>query len=156
MKSSIERVIDSFKKFGIKNSIIRFEQDAGTAQDAAVAVGCTLSRIAKSIVFKTKDGHPVLVVASGANRIDKNRVSEVYGTKLKISSPEFAKQTTGFSVGEVTPFGLISEIPVFVDESLFIFEKIWISAGAGNMLAEIDPHDLLILPLSRKVEIVKR
>ncbi len=155
MKSGPERVADSFEKLGIKSEIVCFEQSARTAIAAAKAVGCELSQIAKTIVFKTSDQLPVLVVASGANRIDKALISDAYGAKLKISSPEFAKQTTGFNIGEVTPFGLVSEMPVLVDESLFRFNRIWISSGSENSLARIKPDDLLKLPMARKVSVTK-
>lgn len=115
-----------------------------TAADAAAALGVDLAQIAKSLVFYavvTKE--PVLIIASGANRVDKAKVGEYLGFKIKTASPDYCFQITGYPVGGVPPFGHSQLIRTLMDKDLLKYETIYASAGTPNSLFSISPHELI-------------
>jgi Cys-tRNA(Pro) deacylase len=124
---------DVFQKkidfLGLKLKIVSLPQSTRTAVEAARAVGCQLGQIAKSIVFQSEKGNPVLVIASGANRIDEKKLEKVLGEKIKKADADFVRQETGFVVGGVPPFGHKKKITTFIDKDLFNFSEIWAAAG---------------------------
>ena len=107
----------------------------------ADAVGCAPACIAKSLVF-VADGEPVLCVASGAHRVDLDRLCDALDcAEIRQASPEEVRAATGFAVGGVPPFG--HDLPVVFDESLLSHPKVWAAGGDGNSLFEVDPHALV-------------
>jgi prolyl-tRNA editing enzyme YbaK/EbsC (Cys-tRNA(Pro) deacylase) len=91
---SVERVRAALVAAGHPDTIVEFSAGTGTAGDAATAVGCTVGQIAKSIVFRC-DARPMVVITSGANRVDPARVEAMLATKLGRAAPEWIRQTTG-------------------------------------------------------------
>ena len=86
---------------GDRFRILEFEQGTHSSAEAAAAVGCDVSQIAKSMMFRAADGRPVLVVASGANRVDEKKVAALIGQKVKRADPDFVLASTGTAVGGV-------------------------------------------------------
>lgn len=116
---------------------------ARTASDAADALNVPLSHIAKSLVFYAKsDLRPVLIIVSGANRVDKEKVGEHLGFKIKTAGPEFVLETTGFPPGGVPPVAHKQQILTLIDESIMKFDVVWVAAGHPNSLFPISPADL--------------
>lgn len=114
-----------------------------TSADAATAVGCTVAKIAKSAIFPTKRGRPVLVVASGISRIDENRVATLIVEKISRAEAEFAPEKTGFAFGGVAPLGHVLPPIAVIDEDLLLLTSIWASAGTPNTLFQMAPSDLV-------------
>ena len=79
--------------------VLEFEQSTHSSAEAAAAVGCDVAQIAKSMVFKAADGQPVLVVASGANRVDEKKVAALLGRKISRADADFVLRHTGAAVG---------------------------------------------------------
>ncbi len=79
--------------------VLEFDESTHSSAEAAAAVGCSLAQIAKSMVFKAADGAPVLVVASGANRVDEKRIAALLGRKISRADADFVLRHTGFAVG---------------------------------------------------------
>lgn len=124
-----------------------FDASTRTSEDAAAAVGCAVGQIAKSLVFRTKQtGRAVLVVASGANRVDEKRVAALAGEKIERADPDFVRRTSGFAIGGVPPFGH-AEAPflILIDEDLQRHAEIWAAAGAPNAVFRLTPADLTTL-----------
>ncbi len=118
-------------------TVVEFEESTHTAQEAADAIGCTVAEIAKSILFKSQSGRPVLVVASGVNKVDEKKIRALLGEKIERASPEFVKEMTGFEVGGVPPVAHASPCVVYVDESLESFPKVWAAGGTPNAVFAI-------------------
>ncbi len=124
-------------------TVVEFDESTHTAQEAADAIGCQLSQIAKSIIFRSASGKPVLVIASGTNRVDEKKVKALLGEKIERAPPEFVKEMTGFEVGGVPPLAHASPCVVFVDEDLKAYPTLWAAGGTPNAVFEIGFDDLV-------------
>lgn len=135
-----ERVRTKARELGLDVHVRTLDAPTRTVDEAAVAVGCDAARIAKSIVF-VADGEPVMCVASGAHRIDLDRLCDVLDcAEARPATPGEVRAATGFPVGGVAPFG--HDLPVVMDETLLGHESIWAAGGDGNSLFEVDPRAL--------------
>lgn len=142
---SIQRVRDALAGQGVAFEVARFPSSTRTAADAARSVGCEVAQIAKSLVFKTTGGEPVLIVASGANRVDLAKVAAVVGEPLAMADPAFVRDRTGFAIGGVPPVGHERALPTYLDRDLFAFDRIWAAAGAPDAVFPLAPDQLLEL-----------
>jgi len=123
---------------------VEFGESTRSAKDAAAAIGCELGQIVKSLVFKTgKTERPVLILASGVNRVSEALIRDALGEKLGKADAEFVRQSTGFAIGGVPPFGLANKLPIFIDEDLLKYSTLWAAAGTPNAVFELTPHELL-------------
>jgi prolyl-tRNA editing enzyme YbaK/EbsC (Cys-tRNA(Pro) deacylase) len=119
-------------------TVLEFDVGTKTSADAAAAVGCTVAQIAKSIVLKTvKDQRPVLVIASGVNRVDEKKVSALLGEKVKSADADYVNRTTGFAPGGVAPVGHATAPVTFIDQDLAQFDVIWAAAGTANAVFQL-------------------
>lgn len=135
-----ERVRRAARELGLDVQVRTLTAPTRTVGEAAEAVGCEAERIAKSIVF-VADGEPVLCIASGAHRIDLDRLCDVLDcAEARTASPEEVRAATGFPVGGVAPFA--HDLPVVMDEALLGHESVWAAGGDGNSLFEVDPRAL--------------
>ena len=135
-----EKVNAKARELGLDVEVTKLERPTRTVQEAASAVGCDAAEIAKSIVFVC-DGDPVLVIASGAHRIDVDKVADVLDcAEIRQATPDEVRVATGFSVGGVAPFG--HDLPVILDETLLRHDQIWAAGGDGNTLFCVQPQKL--------------
>lgn len=135
-----EKVKSAARELGLDVNVRALERPTRTVQEAADAVGCAPACIAKSVVF-VADGEPVLCVASGAHRVDLDRLCDALDcAEIRQASPDEVRAATGFAVGGVPPFG--HDLPVVFDESLLSHDRVWAAGGDGNSLFEVDPHAL--------------
>ena len=135
--------------------VLEFDESTHSSAEAAAAVGCTLAQIAKSMVFKAADGAPVLVVASGANRVDERKITALLGRKIGRADPDFVLRHTGFAVGGVPPVGHATQPVTFLDKDLSGHRTIWAAAGSSNAVFELTPDDLLRLTGAGWADIAK-
>jgi len=126
---SVERVRLALVAAGEPDTIDVFPDGTRTAQDAANAVGCTVAQIAKSIVLRAGDG-VVLVVASGANRVDTAKVAALVGQPVKSADGRWVRDVTGFAIGGVSPIGHQTPPRIFIDQDLMALDPIWAAAGS--------------------------
>jgi prolyl-tRNA editing enzyme YbaK/EbsC (Cys-tRNA(Pro) deacylase) len=135
-----DRVAECARQLGLEVQVQRLEASTRTVKDAAEAVGCEESEIAKAIVF-VADGDPVLCVASGRHRVDTDKLADLLDVaEVRIAAPEEVRAATGFAIGGVPPFG--HDLPVLFDESLMDHERIWAAAGDPHSLFCVDPRKL--------------
>ena len=135
-----EKVRQAARELGLEVEVRTLTAPTRTAQEAAAAVGTDAARIAKSIVF-VSDGDPVLVVASGAHRVDTDRVALAFDcAEVRQATPAEVRAATGFPVGGVPPFG--HGLPVVFDEDLLAHDRIYAAGGDGNTLFAVDPKRL--------------
>jgi prolyl-tRNA editing enzyme YbaK/EbsC (Cys-tRNA(Pro) deacylase) len=128
---------------GPKYEVLEFDASTRTSADAAAAVGCTVAQIAKSLVFKAAGtGRPVLVIASGSNRVDEKAVAAVIGEKIGRADATFVREMSGFAIGGVPPVGHATSPVVVIDEDLRAHTEIWAAAGTPNAVFKLTPGDL--------------
>lgn len=141
--ASVQKVQDVLRSLGFSGEVVVFSDSTRTAAEAAQAVGCQVGQIVKSLVFKGKHTHrPVLVEASGVNRVNERRVSEVIGEPIEKADADFVRQHTGFAVGGVPPVGHAEHIETFIDEDLLQYEEIWAAAGNPHAVFRLTPAEL--------------
>ncbi|CAO3406790.1 YbaK/EbsC family protein [Azospirillum largimobile] len=156
LSPSAARVQALLDGIGLGHRVIEHEGSTRTSEDAAAAVGCEVAQIAKSLIFRTKEtGRPVLVVASGANRVDEKAVGRLIGEKIERADPEFVRESTGFAIGGVSPIGHAVPPLVLIDDDLMRLETIWAAAGTPNAVFRLTPADLVSMTGGR-VETVRK
>jgi prolyl-tRNA editing enzyme YbaK/EbsC (Cys-tRNA(Pro) deacylase) len=145
------RLSECAHDLGIEFRVQRLESSTRTVKDAALAVGCDESEIAKSIVF-VADGDPVVCVASGRHRIDTDKLADVLDVaEVRQAAAEEVRAATGFAIGGVPPFG--HDLPVLFDEALMDHERVFAAAGDENSLFAVDPRALADCIRARIVEL---
>jgi len=130
---------------GERFEVLEFDASTRTAEDATAAIGCTVGQIAKSLIFRSDSGRPVLIIASGANRVDEDKVAAQIGEAIARADADFVRQATGFAIGGVPPIGHKTLPLALIDEALLDFDEIWAAAGAPNAVFRLTPGDLLVL-----------
>lgn len=144
LKESAQQVQDRLKELGYSNRVIELPDSARTAQEAADAIGCAAAQIAKSIIFRLQQSdRPLLVVASGANRVNEKRVSAIVQEKLGKADADFVRERTGFVIGGVAPVGHRDKLLTFIDEDLLRFKTLWAAAGHPKAVFELTPDELV-------------
>lgn len=146
LKPSARRVQQALAELGLGFKVVEFPASTRTAAEAAAAIGCEVGQIAKSLVFRGRSSdRPVLVVASGANRVDESKVRDLIGEPIERADAAFVRARTGFAIGGVAPLGH-SERPISViDEDLLAFPEIWAAAGTPNAVFCLQPRDLEVI-----------
>ena len=143
MSSGAQRVQKALRECGLEAEVMELPQSTRSAKEAAEAVGCSVSQIAKSIVFRTTQSQrPILVIASGPNRINEDRISSLVSEPVKMANPDFVKSKTGFSIGGVAPVGHLEKPEIFIDEDLFKYKEIWAAAGTPHAVFRLTPQEL--------------
>jgi prolyl-tRNA editing enzyme YbaK/EbsC (Cys-tRNA(Pro) deacylase) len=154
LSKSARRVQDALDKQGKDFQVIELPDSTRTAAEAARAVGCQLGQIVKSLVFKAKRSkRPVLVIASGANRVDERKIEALIGEPLGKADADFVRSSTGFAIGGVPPVGHDPEMPVFIDNDLLQYDEVWAAAGTPHAVFRLDPHDLQPMTGGKLVDI---
>lgn len=144
ISSSARRVQDALAAAGIAARVMELPQSTRTAGEAAEALGCRVEQIAKSLVFRrADDGRPVLVIASGKNRVDEALVGEHLGTGIAMADADFVRRATGFAIGGVPPLGHESPIETLIDRDLLAYETIWAAGGTPRALFPLTPQELV-------------
>ena len=138
---------------GGRFTVLEFDAGTRTAADAAAAIGCTVAEIAKSLLFKAASGRPVLVVASGVNRVDEKKVAALLGEKISRADADFVREKTGFAIGGVPPVGHVEALVALIDADLLQFETIWAAAGTPNAVFKLTPGELVELTGGRVAEV---
>ena len=143
LKSSALRVQEALQDNGLTCEIVQMQDTTRTAEDAARAVGCVVGQIVKSLVFEGRQSHrPVLVVTSGANRVNEKAIGQKLAESIKMAKPEFVREMTGFAIGGVPPVGHRHPLKIFIDEDLLQYEEIWAAAGTPHAVFKLTPDDL--------------
>ena len=137
LSSSAQKIQDALRAAGFESTVIEFQESTRTAQEAADRVGGVLGQIVKSMIFKGQaSGKPILVLTSGANRVDEKRVSGYAGEAIGRADPDFARSVTGFAIGGIPPLGHTQPIETYIDEDLLQYQTVWAAAGTPNAVFE--------------------
>lgn len=122
-------------ELGLDVQVVTLDDSTRTSQMAADALGCSVSQIAKSIVFV--DGGAVIVVISGDKKVDSKKLSRLLGEKMEIADADTVRRSTGYVIGGVPPFPHDDDVKVILDSSLKRFEEVWTAAGTPNSVMRI-------------------
>lgn len=140
---AVARVQAALAAAGVEVRIVEFAESTRTAQDAARAVGTSTGQIVKSLVFLA-DGRPILVLASGANRVDTSKLARLAGAaRVEKATADATREATGFSIGGVPPVGHGTALPVYVDEALLAYDLVYAAAGTPHAVFPIEPSTLV-------------
>lgn len=138
----VARFVAAARELGIEVVPVTFPADTRTAADAARAVGCDIGQIVKSLVFLAED-EPVLLLVSGANRVDLALAAKTLGVaRLDKADAEAARAATGYSIGATPPVGLATDMRILIDEDLLAHETVWAAAGRPDSVFAVDPREL--------------
>lgn len=138
----MERVRAALLAAGHPDTIRAFPEGTRTAADAAAAIGCTVAQIAKSIVFRAGE-RAVVVVTSGANRVDVAKAAGVLGSALKRADADWVRAVTGFAIGGVSPVGHLTAPMVLLDEDLLALDPVWAAAGSPSHVYQTTAAELV-------------
>jgi prolyl-tRNA editing enzyme YbaK/EbsC (Cys-tRNA(Pro) deacylase) len=142
--SSVDRVANALKSLNLPVTVQELPDSTRTAKEAAAAAKCEVSQIVKSLVFQTVTGQkPILILTSGANKVDEKHVGAQLGEEIQFAPPNFVREETGFAIGGVSPYGLIKEIPIYIDRDLLDHSIIWAAAGSHHAVFSIQPQILI-------------
>jgi len=143
LSPSAQKIQDQIRSLGFDYTVIEHAESTRTAQEAAQRAGCELGQIVKSLIFKGRDSSkPILVLTSGANRVDEKRISEYAGEAISRADADFVRTTTGFAIGGVPPVGHPQKMETYLDEDFLQYETIWAAAGTPNAIFELKTSDL--------------
>jgi prolyl-tRNA editing enzyme YbaK/EbsC (Cys-tRNA(Pro) deacylase) len=155
LRPAAARVQQILAKQGLTTNVIEFAETTRTSAEAAAQIGCSVAEIAKSLVFRAKpSGRPVLVIASGVNRVSERSIEALIGEKIGKADADFVRDKTGYAIGGVAPVGHDSAMPTFIDEDLLKSEMIWAAAGTPFAVFCLTPVDLVRLTGGQVVKIV--
>ena len=140
--SAVDRVAAVLREAGVDAEIREFPEGTRTAPEAAAAVGCEVGQICKSLVFRVGE-EPLLVVASGSNRVDEARFGAVK------ADARWVRDQTGFAIGGVPPVGHARQIDTVVDEDLLRYDVVWAAAGTPRAVFAIAPDRLVAISGAR-------
>lgn len=143
LSASAQKVQDALLAAGVECTVVELPDSTRSAQEAAQAVGCEIGQIVKSLVFQGKRSkEPILVLTSGANRVNEKRIGELLSEPIKKASADFVRERTGFAIGGVPPVGHLETLRTLIDEDLLQHEEIWAAAGTPHALFKFCPTDL--------------
>jgi prolyl-tRNA editing enzyme YbaK/EbsC (Cys-tRNA(Pro) deacylase) len=138
---AVRRVREALAEVGLEAEIREFDASTATAAEAAAAIGTSVARIVKSLVFAAGDEF-ILVLASGPNRVDTTALERLLGRSVKRADAESVRGATGFAIGGVPPLGLARPLPVYIDRDLLGYDQVWASAGTPHSVFAIRPDEL--------------
>ncbi|MCK7626209.1 YbaK/EbsC family protein [Streptomyces sp. RS10V-4] len=137
------RFAEALDALGLRVEVRAFPEATRTAAQAAAALGCDLAQIVKSLVFAA-DGAPVLVLMDGASRVDVDRVrAELGAAEVTRADAALVRETTGYAIGGVPPFGHRTRTPVLADRGLLAHTTVWAAAGTPHTVFPLDPQTLI-------------
>lgn len=144
LSPSAKKVQQALLAQGLSMQVVELPASTRTAVEAAQAVGCQVGQIVKSLIFKSKRSQQaVLVLASGANRVDERKLEALIGEPLGKADADFVRQHTGFVIGGVPPLGHTTQLQSFIDRDLLEHKELWAAAGTPNAVFSLRPQDLL-------------
>lgn len=144
--ASVRRVREALDRAGIRAAIVELPGAAHTAKAAAAFLGCEVGQIANSLVFRAAESdRAVLVMSSGAKRVDTARLAAIVGEPIAKADADFVRAKTGFAIGGVAPAGHTGDPVTFVDRALAAHARIWAAAGHPHTVFPLTYAELVRL-----------
>jgi prolyl-tRNA editing enzyme YbaK/EbsC (Cys-tRNA(Pro) deacylase) len=154
LSPSAQKVQQALNAFDLPLQVLELPASTRSAVEAAQAIGCRVEQIAKSLIFRSSQSErPVLVIASGPNRVNEKKIGELLGEPIGKADADFVRQRTGFVIGGVPPLGHAEPLETFIDEDLLKLDEIWAAAGTPNAVFCLKPADLVKITSGRVVAV---
>ena len=151
----VKRAEQALKKFDNSLKIQVLKKTARTAQDASIALGCEVGAIVKSLLLRAENNF-ILCLVSGDKKCSLNKLKKItQKSDLCMASPDQVKTQTGYTIGGVSPVGLLNDLEIFMDISLERFNKLYAAAGHPNCIFEISFKKLNEITSSKVMEITE-
>jgi prolyl-tRNA editing enzyme YbaK/EbsC (Cys-tRNA(Pro) deacylase) len=145
LPDSAQRVADLLTALGHDAPVVMLPESGKTSAEAAAGLGCSVAEIAKSIVFRrVADDVAVMIVASGANRVDEHKVAALVGA-LGRADAKFVKARIGYAIGGVCPIGHVEKTVMLIDQDLMKLDSVWAAAGHPHAVFKLTPAQLLAM-----------
>ena len=146
LRPSAQKVRQALHALGLACEIVQMHAMTRSAEDAARAVGCRVAQIVKSLIFEGRQSHqPILVAASGVNRVNENTLERHVSEPVKMANADYVREKTGFAIGGVPPVGHPNPLNTFIDEDLLQHEVIWAAAGTPHAVFKLTPEQLKMI-----------
>jgi prolyl-tRNA editing enzyme YbaK/EbsC (Cys-tRNA(Pro) deacylase) len=153
---SVQRVAAALRAAGIVSPIVELPGAAHTARLAAQFLGCELGQIANSLVFRAKPSdRAILVMSSGAKRVDMARLGAVVGEEIAKADADFVRAATGLAIGGVAPVGHTGTLRTFVERSLAEWAEIWAAAGHPSTVFRLTYAELVRITAGVEVDVAE-
>jgi prolyl-tRNA editing enzyme YbaK/EbsC (Cys-tRNA(Pro) deacylase) len=154
LSASARKVQQALEARGLACQVVEMVGTTRSAKDAARAVECRVEQIVKSLVFRGKKSRKAfLVVASGVNRVNEEKIAELVGEPVEMPDADFVRENTGFAIGGVPPIAHTNPLETFIDEDLLNYSEIWAAAGTPRAVFKLTPGDLQKITGGRVVSI---
>ena len=151
---SAQKVEDWLAAHGLAGRVTEMPDSTRTSAEAAAAIGCTVAQIAKSLLFRGREsGRPVLVIASGINRVDESKVAALVGERIVRPDADFVRNATGYAIGGVPPVGHAAPILTLIDADLLLLDPIWAAAGTPFAVFRLGADELVSLSGGEVVDV---
>jgi len=143
---SAQKVEDWLAARGLAGRVTEMPDSTRTSAEAAVAIGCTVAQIAKSLLFRGRESsRPLLVIASGINRVDESKVAALVGERIVRPDADYVRNATGYVIGGVPPVGHAAPIETLIDADLLALDPIWAAAGTPFAVFRLTAKELVAL-----------
>lgn len=141
------RIVQEFlDSKGIPLRVMELKESTRTVEEAAQTVGVAPGQIVKSMIFRGKEtGKPVLIIASGCNRVPEKKMIQWTGEALERPDAKFVLEVTGFAIGGIPPVALATPMETWIDRDLYQYEEVWAAAGTPFSVFPLHPHHLVPL-----------
>jgi len=153
MHPNCEAVNDILQAAGLPGRVQMLDEAVTTARAAAAYLGCPVGAIANSLIFATDRGAALLIMTSGAHRVDMIKVGAQLGAELRRASADFVREHTGQPIGGVAPVGHPQPIPTIVDRALAAFDQLWAAGGIPHAVFPLTYRELLLLTGGRELDV---
>ena len=128
---------------GVPAQVVEFDEPTRTSAEAALALGCSVGEIAKSIVFRMKSsGKALIVITSGDNRVSEKKVEQIIGEPIGKADAAFVRDSTGFAIGGVAPLGHQQPVEILLDGDLQRSRRLWAAGGTPYSVFPLTPEEL--------------
>lgn len=151
MSKGVDRFLEATSDLDLDVRVM--PESTRTAEEAAAAVGTSVGAIVKSLVF-VWDATPILLLVSGPNRVNTDRIESYLGGPLQKADADTVKEATGYSIGGVPPFGHRKNLRTVMDQDLLNFETVWAAAGSHTAVFPIDPRRILEITSAEVTSVV--
>jgi prolyl-tRNA editing enzyme YbaK/EbsC (Cys-tRNA(Pro) deacylase) len=156
LSQSALRVQQALRELGLSLVVVELPASTRTSQEAAQAIGCKVGQIAKSIIFRGEiTNRPLLVIASGPNRIDEAIISGLLAESISKADADFVRQRTGFAIGGVPPLAHTEKLEIFIDQDLLQYPEIWAAAGTPHAVFRLTPQELVSMTSGKIIKVTR-
>jgi prolyl-tRNA editing enzyme YbaK/EbsC (Cys-tRNA(Pro) deacylase) len=143
LSASAQSVQDELRRRGSQATVVELPASTRSAAEAAEAIGCQVTEIAKSLVFRRlADDTPVLVLIGGTRRVDEGKLATAVGAAVGRADADFVRARVGFGIGGVPPVGHPTPVPTYIDRALGELETVWAAAGTPHAVFRTTPEEL--------------